>query len=1156
MFSGRSAQPGGNAAQDQLQAKIDALTEDLLVEKAVYDSLRGTAGQRDLLVKMQESRENITKINGELKRLRAQRPSRPSLSSNPSAMSPAGLSSRPWASSTDLPARKRTNLDAGLPERMGGKSQRTTPSHTPPSRILHDFDQDSSIIDLTGDDEDLRRTFDLMKREEDRMRQNKLRADQDAAFARRMQEGGFSSSPTSHPGGGSSQPSSSSQPSRNAFDRILPRPTRPSSQSQPTARTETSPAIPHRAHAAGPSGPRPAAQPSRPPQMPGTYHSYDSDDSDSSLELIGVRSLSDFRPSLPGPSVPSRPTLPGLPSLPPGHVYPGMGYAPGVPAVELARQASMARQANFAPNGFAPASSYGMHPYNTGAWGHDRPGQLVNGYYDTSMPNNSLRDTINRTNSYNWNDLTDENGDPLNAHLRSYIDDYVHDPRKTQQEIQELLANIRPDMEIQEEERGETPDALKYPLYVHQQLALDWMTKMEEGTNKGGVLADDMGLGKTISTLSLMVTRKAADSVKTNLIIGPVALIRQWEMEIKKKLKIDHRLSVFLLHGKKATYADLKKFDVKSKFFRIILDEAQCIKNKDTKGAQAAAQLRATYRWCLTGTPMMNGVYELYPLIRFLRIKPYHDQKRFNTAFGSLSAKKATNNQRTSAMTQLQILLKAIMLRRMKTSEINGKPIITLPEKIEHTEHVVFSDDEARFYKDLEGNAQVKFSKYLRAGTVGKNYSNILVLLLRLRQACCHPHLNLDFDIASNNEISEEEMVALAKSLEPSVVARLREVEAFECPICYEPVSDPTLVIPCGHDTCSECFANLTSQAEQNNLQNGQEGSNAKCPQCRGVLNPQKTITYTTFQKVHMPEKLLANGGEGGYLEGGFKATEANDDGSDESDDSESEAESTDDDDDDANSDGDLRDFIVPDEDDEDYKEGAGSAVKRRKSKKSKGKRKSKGKKKVKEVLPHELKTLRKDASKNKEARSRYMRYLKKNWEDSAKVTKTTEILAKIQETGEKTIVFSQWTSLLDLVEIPLKHELGIRYCRYDGGMSRDQRDKSVTDFVDNLQTKVMLVSLRAGNAGLNLTVASHIVILDPFWNPYIEMQAVDRAHRIGQQRNVHIHRILIEGTVEDRIVELQERKRQLINTALDEGDAKNLSRLSMQELSHLFGVQ
>ncbi len=147
-----------------------------------------------------------------------------------------------------------------------------------------------------------------------------------------------------------------------------------------------------------------------------------------------------------------------------------------------------------------------------------RPGYMTNGAYypqpgPSSLPG-GLAGIINRTNRYDFDKMVDEHGRPLDARLTSYLDDYVNDPRKTEEDIKQLLSNIRPDMDIPEEERGETPEAMKYPLYVHQQVALKWMTDMEEGTNKGGILADDMGLGKTISTLALMVSRPSADSIK------------------------------------------------------------------------------------------------------------------------------------------------------------------------------------------------------------------------------------------------------------------------------------------------------------------------------------------------------------------------------------------------------------------------------------------------------------------------------------------------------------------------------------------------------------------------------------------------------------------------------------------------------------------
>lgn len=137
----------------------------------------------------------------------------------------------------------------------------------------------------------------------------------------------------------------------------------------------------------------------------------------------------------------------------------------------------------------------------------------------------------------------------------------------------------------------------------------------------------------------------------------------------------------------------------------------------------------------------------------------------------------------TKAMRKLQAVLKAILLRRVKTSLIDGKPIITLPEKREEIQHVIFDEDQQAFYSALETKSRLQFNRYIKADTVGKNYSNILVLLLRLRQACCHPHLILDFEEAApaGAEIDMNAMLDLAKSLSPEVIARLLDAgDAFE----------------------------------------------------------------------------------------------------------------------------------------------------------------------------------------------------------------------------------------------------------------------------------------------------------------------------------------------------------------------------------------
>lgn len=834
-----------------------------------------------------------------------------------------------------------------------------------------------------------------------------------------------------------------------------------------------------------------------------------------------------------------------------------------------------------------------------------------------------------------------------------YFLDLTQDQEKmSDKELEELLGNIRPDVEIPLEERQDIVEGLKVKIYHHQQLALKWMQAMEDGSNKGGILADDMGLGKTISTLALMVTRPATERPKTNLIIGPLALVRQWEDEIKTKVSMSHRLSVFVYHGKKTTTEELLKYDVvlttygtiaaelkrletftkenaaagrsldytsnhttvrfpllhptKAKFHRVILDEAQCIKNKETQTAKACHHLRATYRWCLTGTPMMNGVLELYSLLAFLRIRPYCAWDRFRQQFGVLFGKKG--DEKSVAMSKLRALLKAIMLRRKKNSLLDGKPILNLPRKIEQVVYAELSHDERDYYNQLEVKAQVQFSKYLREGSVGRNYSNILVLLLRLRQACCHPHLNLDVTDAA--PITENDVLDLVQQLQPGIVARIKAANGFECPICYDAVILPQFFIPCGHDSCSQCLSRIVDNATSTNIQHGNESDKCKCPVCRGQFDPKQCFTLEAFKKVHMPETLKEE-----------QKDESEDESKDESEDDDvvEDDEASDDDiysDDAVDEKGNLSGFVVDDqffsdsddtmdikpavadteavgvkpevvkaeassaastlnkvksEDDEHEKEKLRKAkikqgkrvrpVKDKKSKKTKAKAKKYKKEEKPKVIktdikPSMLKELRVEARKSREAYRKYMNYLRENWLPSAKVSECIRLLKDAEEEGRKSIVFSQWTLLLDLIQVGLEHEdFATKPERYDGGMTGDERNVVAKAFQDpaNKKVRVLLVSLRAGNAGLNLTQATRVIIMDPFWNPYIEMQAVDRAYRIGQEQAVEVFRILTKGTVEDRIVELKDKKQAIVEAALDEAEGARIARLGVNELKFLF---
>ncbi|KAJ6813903.1 helicase-like transcription factor CHR28 isoform X1 [Iris pallida] len=152
-----------------------------------------------------------------------------------------------------------------------------------------------------------------------------------------------------------------------------------------------------------------------------------------------------------------------------------------------------------------------------------------------------------------------------------------------------------------------------------------------------------------------------------------------------------------------------------------------------------------------------------------------------------------------------------------------------------------------------------------------------------------------------------------------------------------------------------------------------------------------------------------------------------------------------------------------------------------------------------------------------------------------------------------KAIVFSQWTSMLDLLEFSLNNSL-IQYRRLDGTMSLNSRDRAVQDFNSDPEVTVMLMSLKAGNLGLNMVAACHVILLDLWWNPSTEDQAVDRAHRIGQTRPVTVSRLTIKDTVEDRILALQEEKRKMVSSAFG-GDHTGTAaaKLTTDDLRYLF---
>ncbi|MDJ8931240.1 DEAD/DEAH box helicase [Clostridium perfringens] len=173
---------------------------------------------------------------------------------------------------------------------------------------------------------------------------------------------------------------------------------------------------------------------------------------------------------------------------------------------------------------------------------------------------------------------------------------------------------------------------------------------------------------------------------------------------------------------------------------------------------------------------------------------------------------------------------------------------------------------------------------------------------------------------------------------------------------------------------------------------------------------------------------------------------------------------------------------------------------------------------------------------------------------ESSKLTVVKEIVKDASESGKKILLFSQFTSVLQKIEEDFKKE-DISYLYLDGGTSAKDRVERVKKFNEDSNIKVFLISLKAGGVGLNLTSASVVIHFDPWWNPAVEDQATDRAHRFGQENKVEVIKLVAKDTIEEKIVLMQEDKRELIQSLMDGKtmDGKGLKRLTEEEISKLF---
>ena len=163
-------------------------------------------------------------------------------------------------------------------------------------------------------------------------------------------------------------------------------------------------------------------------------------------------------------------------------------------------------------------------------------------------------------------------------------------------------------------------------------------------------------------------------------------------------------------------------------------------------------------------------------------------------------------------------------------------------------------------------------------------------------------------------------------------------------------------------------------------------------------------------------------------------------------------------------------------------------------------------------------------------------------------------MLEELLEAGDHALVFTQFVEMGQILHHHLQETFGEEVLYLHGGTPRRQREMMVERFQNSTNgPRIFLLSLKAGGTGLNLTTADTVIHYDPWWNPAVENQATDRAHRIGQLKPVFVYKLITEGTVEEKIIALQQKKSQLLNSFFDPMRADNDAVFTPEDLEALF---
>ncbi|KAJ5098557.1 DNA repair protein rad5 [Penicillium argentinense] len=662
----------------------------------------------------------------------------------------------------------------------------------------------------------------------------------------------------------------------------------------------------------------------------------------------------------------------------------------------------------------------------------------------------------------------------------------------------------------------------------------------------GGILADEMGLGKTIEMLSLVHSNKTEPRTETSngissvndlarvpnsttsivsapyttLVVAPTSLLAQWESEAMKASAAG-TMRVLTYYGsdkamnlrdiccesKQAsaphiivtTYgvvlSEFRQLSLQSAittgaqnglfsvdFFRIILDEAHLIKNRRSKSARACYELQSLHRWVLTGTPIVNRLEDLFSLVRFLKVEPWSNFSFWKTFITVPFESK----EYVRALNVVQSVLEPLVLRRTKTMKTpEGELLVPLPKRTVTIEEVELSQQEREIYDCIYTRARRTYNENVAAGTLLSSYSTIFAQILRLRQTCCHPILTRKKEIVADEETVAAALDATSELKDDMDLQEL--INQFTASTENAETENRSMI--------------FTAHA----LRQIQTESSGECPICCEdiMIEPAVTACWHSACKKCLQDfvRHQMNNGEQARCFSCRAPIDAKD---------------------------------------------------------------------IFEVIKHPSthatpmeefssdKPLLGSSQPAPRISLRRINPLSPSAHTSAKIHALINHLGRIPP-NTKSIVVSQFTSFLDLIGDQLSR-VGVSHLRLDGSMPQKARAAVLAEFtktetyadeiidteedtpagggqstIKGAPTKplptVLLLSLKAGGVGLNLTAASNVFMMDPWWSFAIEAQAIDRVHRMGQMRDVSVTRFVVKDSIEGRILRVQERKMNIAGT-------------------------